>query len=386
MTDNIFYIDTTDNSLHTAPQDGLVSFVVPTQQKEDWKYTSFRKMLQPALQPKKDFTTPLIAEWKHDSFITLIIKDGQLSCDYPDNIDIKVCVLHNEGASSLPELLLNNAIKIAFSGESCKLRIVHTLSPQTSLVNSSLEFVVNKNQELVILEDYALPDEMVYFSNTKIDIHRDARVHHHVLQDIPSQTNLFTRLDVQVRDSARYNHNIVTLQGNMIRNESETVLDGEHAEVNLYGAYILQGRTHVDNRTKVHHLSPHSQSNELYRGILQDASTGIFNGRIFVHQDAQKTQAYQSNKNILLSDEAQVNTQPQLEIFADDVKCSHGATSAQIEDSELFYLRSRGIHKDTAKAFLVYAFAEEALNNIQMDIYKEFLDKKIADHLNLPYL
>ncbi len=387
MKETQFYIDITNNTIHsTSVHEHCKPFVVPTQKHEDWKYTSFKKLLQPALEPKNKYENTKFSEWEHQDFVTLIIKDGMPQGE----ILHPICVVReehrNENDDTLPELLKKNRIVISFTDDVVKLRIVHLLTDATQGINSNIRILTKAHQEITVVEEYAIPDEALFFTCMNVEVVSHAHVHHHILQDLPTRSNLMTQLQVKAAEASFYNHNILTLNGNIIRNESEVVIEGEHAHVNLFGAYILRGKSHVDNKTKVLHLQPNSQSNELYKGILSDQSVGVFNGRIYVHQEAQKTQAYQSNKNILLSEEAKVYTQPQLEIFADDVKCSHGATSAQIEDAELFYLRTRGISKDTAKGFLIYAFAEAALENIRNTHYKNFLDKKIATHLNQPYI
>ena len=149
----------------------------------------------------------------------------------------------------------------------------------------------------------------------------------------------------------------------------------------MYGLTLLKGKQHVDHHTTVDHKKPHCLSNELYKCILDDQSTSVFNGKIYVRPNAQKTNAFQSNKNILLSDDATINTKPQLEIWADDVKCSHGATTGQLDEEQLFYLRSRGLNKDTAKAMLLYAFAIDVLAYIKLPALKDFLDELISNRL-----
>jgi Fe-S cluster assembly protein SufD len=144
---------------------------------------------------------------------------------------------------------------------------------------------------------------------------------------------------------------------------------------------MLNGKTHVDNHTNVDHKMPHCESNELYKGILADHSRGVFNGKIFVRQDAQKTNAFQQNNNILLSEDAILNTKPQLEIWADDVKCSHGCTTGQLDEEALFYLRARGIGKESAKSLLLYAFAGEILDKITNSTFKNYCEEIVHERL-----
>jgi Fe-S cluster assembly protein SufD len=149
----------------------------------------------------------------------------------------------------------------------------------------------------------------------------------------------------------------------------------------MFGLYIPNGKQHIDNHTAVDHAKPNSNSNELYKGILKGKSTGVFNGKIFVRQDAQKTNAFQSCKNVLLSEDASMNTKPQLEIWADDVKCSHGTTTGQLNDDALFYMQARGISKDTAKAFLTLAFAQDVIDKFEIVAIKEYLQALVEEKI-----
>ncbi|NJM94128.1 MAG: SufD family Fe-S cluster assembly protein [Cytophagales bacterium] len=178
-------------------------------------------------------------------------------------------------------------------------------------------------------------------------------------------------------------HTTVSLGGKIIRNNLNLVLDEEHIETNMYGLYLLDGDQHVDNHTMVDHRKAHCNSNELYKGIMMERATGVFNGKIFVRQDAQKTNAFQSNRNILLSKEAKVDTKPQLEIWADDVKCSHGCTVGQMDEEQLFYLRARGMSKDSARALLLQAFAADALSLVKNQAVLEYVQHKISQKLGM---
>ena len=173
----------------------------------------------------------------------------------------------------------------------------------------------------------------------------------------------------------------VTLGGAMVRNNLNMVMEAEHGESHMYGLYLLDGRTHADNHTVVDNVMPNCYSNELYKGIMDGESTGVFNGKIFVRKDAQKTNAYQSNKNILIGDRASAYTKPQLEIFADDVKCSHGCTVGRLDEEALFYLRARGLDERSAKSLLLHAFAVDILENIKLEPLRDHVDRLISERL-----
>ncbi|HNR73766.1 MAG: FeS assembly protein SufD [Bacteroidetes bacterium OLB12] len=183
-------------------------------------------------------------------------------------------------------------------------------------------------------------------------------------------------------NNSKLNTFTLTLNGQLIRNNLNILIDGENCESHFYGLYLLTGTTHADNHTVVDHRKPNSFSNEMYKGIMDGNSKGVFNGKIYVRPHAQKTNAFQSNRNIIVSDSATINTKPQLEIWADDVKCSHGCTSGQLDEEALFYLRSRGISETNAKAMLLYAFAAEVLAPIQNETLKVYLDNLIAERLH----
>jgi Fe-S cluster assembly protein SufD len=155
-------------------------------------------------------------------------------------------------------------------------------------------------------------------------------------------------------------------------------LDDEHIESHLNGLYLTAGNQVVDNHTIVDHRKPNCNSNELYKGIIDGKSTATFNGKIFVRKDAQKTNAFQSNRNILLSEDATINTKPQLEIYADDVKCSHGTTTGKLDEEKMFYLRARGIGATNAKKLLMHAFASEVVNTIKMEDLRDYVEGKIS--------
>ncbi len=186
---------------------------------------------------------------------------------------------------------------------------------------------------------------------------------------------------VQAR-SSRVNTFTFTLEGKAVRNNLHLSIDGEGIDSHMYGLYLLGGDTLADNHTVVDHRQPNSLSNEMYKGVIDDRARGVFNGKIFVRPNAQKTNAFQSNRNILLSDQATVNTKPQLEIWADDVKCSHGCTSGQLDEEALFYLRTRGIHEHTARAMMLYAFAAELLEPMKHAGIRNYIDSLISERLH----
>jgi Fe-S cluster assembly protein SufD len=188
--------------------------------------------------------------------------------------------------------------------------------------------------------------------------------------------------DIYMNNNSIFTLHTYTFSGAMVRNNVNVAIDGTNCEANLYGLYLLDGKQHVDNHTKIAHMKAHSNSNELYKGIMDDDSTAVFNGKVHVYQDAQKTNAFQSNKNILLSDNATINTKPELEIYADDVKCSHGSSTGQFDEDALFYLRARGIGEQSAKSLLVEAFANEVTELLSSNVLKNYVSTLIHKKLS----
>ncbi|MCL6259916.1 Fe-S cluster assembly protein SufD [Aquiflexum sp. TKW24L] len=231
---------------------------------------------------------------------------------------------------------------------------------------------VEENAEVTFLEDNISLDDKAYFSNTvtEIKVGQNSQVHYNRLQNESKNAISVNNTETDIHRDAVFTSVVVSLSGDMVRNNLSLNLLDSGCEGNMYGLYLLNGKTHVDNHTNVDHTKPHAQSNELYKGVLADSSRGVFNGKIFVRQDAQKTNAFQQNNNILLSEDAIVNTKPQLEIWADDVKCSHGCTTGQLDEEALFYLRARGLGKEQARGMLLYAFTGEVMDHISDEAFQ----------------
>ncbi|MDN3670616.1 Fe-S cluster assembly protein SufD [Echinicola jeungdonensis] len=237
--------------------------------------------------------------------------------------------------------------------------------------------------EASFIEKIISIDEEPYFLNgvTEINVGENAHLTYYKFQDENKSAIEVNNFEADVHRDSTFSSVVLSLQGDMIRNNLSLNLLDSGCEGNMYGLYLLNGNSHVDNHTNVDHTMPHSDSNELYKGILDNKSKGVFNGKIFVRQDAQKTNAFQQNNNILLSDDAIIHTKPQLEIWADDVKCSHGCTTGQLDDEALYYLRTRGIGKDKAKGLLLYAFAGEILDHIKNEALKEYCIQLVQERL-----
>jgi Fe-S cluster assembly protein SufD len=267
------------------------------------------------------------------------------------------------------------------------LQFVHpSLEGETVHPRSYIQ--VGKNAKATFIETVISLDDSPYLLNgvTEINISENSQVEFYRLQDENKEAIEVNNTHVDVARDASFSSAVISLQGQMIRNNLSINLIASNSLGNMYGLYLLNGRTHVDNHTNVDHTKPHAESNELYKGILADHSRGVFNGKIFVRQDAQKTNAFQQNNNILLSEDAVVNTKPQLEIWADDVKCSHGCTTGQLDDEALFYLRSRGISKESSRGMLLYAFAGEVLEKINNEAFRDYCIGLVQQRLGSNYV
>lgn len=243
--------------------------------------------------------------------------------------------------------------------------------------------VVGKRAEVQVAEAYRSFGENVSFTNavTEVYVAEEANVHYYKVQNESDQSYNIGTTAVYQEGRSVFTANTVTANGGFVRNNLNIKIDGEYAEANMFGLYIPNGKQHVDNHTAVDHAKPNSNSNELYKGVLKDKSTGVFNGKIYVREDAQKTNAFQSCKNVLISNDATMNTKPQLEIWADDVKCSHGTTTGQLNDDALFYMQARGISKDSARALLMLAFAQEVIDKMEIPAIKEYLEGLIVEKI-----
>jgi len=242
---------------------------------------------------------------------------------------------------------------------------------------------INEMAQVQVVENYITLGSNESFTNQVLEIivENEARFEYYKIQNDGSRTNQVSTTHIrQVGKS--FTHTVtISLDGGLIRNNLNVILDAKNCEAHLYGLYFQTGYSHIDNHTIVDNIKPNCLSNELYKGILNDHSTGVFNGKIFVRQPAQKTNAYQSNKNILLTDTSSVNTKPQLEIFADDVKCTHGCTVGRLNEEGLFYLQSRGISEKTARNLLLSAYSADILEQIKPESIRVWVERLISQRL-----
>jgi Fe-S cluster assembly protein SufD len=271
-------------------------------------------------------------------------------------------------------------------GEPVHIVHISTAKGRPTVSHPRTLILAGRSSSASICETYAGLDGQVYFSNavTEIVVGENACIDHYKAQregrDAFHMASLFVRLE----RASQFSSQLISFGGTLVRNEVNAVLAADGCECTLNGLYMAGGTQHMDNRTVIDHAKPHCTSHELYKGILDGKAHGVFNGKIFVRQDAQKTDAKQTNQTLLLSEDAQINTKPQLEIYADDVKCTHGATVGQLSDEALFYLRSRGIGLEEARGLLTYAFANDVIGRIRIAPLRRSLEELLLAAQHLP--
>lgn len=402
------------NAIEVFEKQGL-----PGAKNEEYKYTPISKVLEKTF----DFTTrpaePKITEKQVDNFlipgldaIKLVFVNGKLSKELSNTEGAEKLVIKDlatafEEDQQLiekhfgKEASVENdafvALNTAFSHHGSFIHVpkntkiekpvalyfINDASQGQCFNNPRNLFLIEANSEVAFLEDYNTEGENASLTNgvTEIVVDENASVQYYKLQNNKSSAYHVGTTQVSQARSSRFSAYTFTLSGAMIRNNMNISVNAEGCESNMYGLYLLNGNTHVDNHTVVDHIEPNCVSNELYKGILDDKSHGVFNGKVFVRKEAQKTNAFQSNKNILLSNDAIMNSKPQLEIWADDVKCSHGCTTGQLDEDGLFYLRARGLSKESARALMLYAFAMDVLSTVKIEPLKDFLQNLISERL-----
>ncbi len=263
------------------------------------------------------------------------------------------------------------------------LYFVSDSSNEQPIYNTRNIVVVGKSAQVTVLEKFDTLGKEKSFTNAvnEIFVAENAHAKYYKIENDADATYHISNVNVAQDRNSNFTANTIALNGAMVRNNLDIKLNDEGCEAHMNGLYVLGGKTHVDNHTTVDHTMPNAYSNELYKGIMDDKSKGVFNGKIFVRKDAQKTNAFQSNKNILMTNDATVNTKPQLEIWADDVKCSHGCTTGQLDQDALFYLQARGIRKERARAILLHAFASDVIENLEIKAIQDYVEEIITARL-----
>jgi len=406
------------NSIKESARADLRRSSFPTLKTEEWKYTNLKPLLSEDYSLSgRDFNneeiTSKIQEYKFPDFdcYTLVVVNGVFVKELSDLdrtnenifIDSITEVIENENqtiskyfskiskSKSVFDFLtlssFTSGLFISVSKNIVLDKPIHVINyiesdSQIYVPNRNL-FFIGANSEVSIIQSYIGDEGNGYFNNinTEVVLEENSKLRIYKIEEEASNANHFEKVDVLQNQDSEFKHFDFSFGGKLVRNDINVELEGENIETTLNGLYIGSGKQHIDNNTFINHAKPNCTSNELYKGILDDNSHGVFSGKILVAQDAQHTNAYQNNNTILLSDNAIIDTKPQLEIYADDVKCTHGATVGQLDESAMFYILSRGIPKEVARTMLINAFAESVVEEMDEPKLKPLINNLIAKHL-----
>jgi len=394
---------------------------LPGRKDEEYKYfPAFRYFPESPVIPE-EYDKSVLPDIKSELFknpdaIHLVFIDGILSKDYSnlnsrdDNLEIHLMDqlsekeleyffsehLNTQNINHDPFIDLNSSflkkgvvLKIKKKSNSLPIYCYHLTSSKDkeSLVNFRTILILEDDSKASYNELFFSMNNTAGFENhfTEAYVGKGSKLDYYRIQNKKGDEILLNNVNIHQYENSLANTYTFSLAGRMLRNNLNIILEDENCESHLYGLYFVKGKDLIDNHTTVDHKKANCFSNENYKGILDENGKGVFNGKIYVRPNAQKTNAFQSNKNIVLTDTANINTKPQLEIWADDVKCSHGATTGQIDKEQLFYLRTRGLDEKTAKALLLHAFAFEIIDKIEIADIKDYLTKKINKQLGYQF-
>jgi Fe-S cluster assembly protein SufD len=328
--------------------------------------------------PEGVVATDIAGALKEEKYVDVLREQLARSADYTENA---FTALNTSLLSSGAFLLIPKGVQVE---SPIHLLFISDAGQAQNLSSPRLLVVGKRGSSATVIESYVSARESeVYFTNAVVEIvlADGARLNHYKVQRESTAAFHVATTQASLGRNSSFNSTTITLGARLSRHNINVSLDEEGAECWVDGLYIVTTGQHTDTHSLIDHRQPHCTSHQLYKGILDGKSRAVFNGKVFVRQGAQQTDAMQTNKNLLLSDEARVDTKPQLEIFADDVKCAHGATVGQLEEEELFYLASRGMHRDLARNLLTYGFAEEVIDKIKVESIKAQLDKAVLNRL-----
>lgn len=382
---------------------------IPTVREEEWKYTSLRAVAEQRWDraPMAEVGSIATTDLPYASLdqVRLVVANGRFAPEISSELPVGVTLTRlgeHEGelAGTLAPLeeFTFGAMNTAAFEDGLELRIgrnvivdrpIHLVFFSDARAGSNfvtfprLAVIAEESSQALILESYVTLGEGATWTIPVVEmtVAPNASLEHVKLQAERLDAVHIALTQIKQAPDSSYNGYSVTYGGGLTRNDLNVYLDGSNVHSRMDGVVVLRGDQHADNHTRLDHALPHCDSFEVYKHVLDDRSRAVFNGKIFVHQDAQKTDAKQTNQTLLLSREAQVDTKPQLEIFADDVKCTHGATIGRVREDAMFYLRARGIPKLEARSLLVYAFAAEVLEKISHEGVVAELEARLYDKL-----
>jgi Fe-S cluster assembly protein SufD len=373
----------------------------PNSRTEAWKYSRLNRIASLNLSTRS--SSPI--SWEHYSLtkeaFTFVFQNDQciyFSQDLPDGIIVKEAV--NLSLEEWKSFEINSHVidinkTHAQNGLCVWLRKGVNLTKPVQLIFLSEgteqaaihrnQFILEKDSKMELIVSHCSIDGKKNYKNIVSEFHLEENSFLSVnkIQNEEGEDFHFSTENIHQKNNSNFTLTTLTLNGNWVRNDVNVFVDGEACETFLNGAYLSKGIQHIDNHTTIDHMKPNCNSYELYKGVMDEKSTAVFNGKVFVRPDAQKIAAFQSNANVLIGDEASVNSKPELEIYADDVKCSHGSTIGQLDENAMFYMQQRGIPKKEAKALLMYAFSNEVIESIKIPELKKRITKIIATKLGV---
>ena len=411
-----------DSPIHDIRKKAIDTFEekgFPTKKEEDWKYTSLNAIINKdySISPKvdKEVKYEKVREYfLHDiDSYKIVFIDGVfssfLSKTTHDGLDVCLLssVLSKQKYKAIIEAYYNKiaskdsitSLNTAFAKEGAYINIPNNkeVDKPIEIINFSTGnetalmmqprnlIIVGENTHVQIIERHQSLSDNPVFTNSVTEIFAEKRAYldFYKIQNDKENASLIDNTFIHQEQNTNCNVHTFSLGGKITRNNLNFSQNGEHCDSTLKGVTILKAKQHVDHNTLVNHISPNCESHQDYKGLYADSSTGVFNGRVVVEKEAQKINAFQQNNNILIDDNATVNAKPQLEIFADDVKCSHGCTIGQFDEDALFYIRSRGIGLKEAQALLMYAFANTVLETVKIPELKRRINKLIAEKIGV---
>lgn len=366
---------------------------MPTSRDEEWRFTNLRKYLTDATAPGAT-TVELPAYYHSCQGNKIVLVNGVLDAERSqfDNT-IEVTNTHPLLGSGIQEenyfTALNaahftDALCITVKGEQQPIHIFHVVN-KAEFVFPRILLFAKRSSSVVVNEFYTTAFTANVSAVIEVFLEENANVNWHAIQHDNGTLNLVNSVEAQVARDARFQYVSLSQNSRFIRNTIQARLNGENAYASLNGFYQTDGESLVDNHVLIDHKVPNCESHQLFKGLLDGEGTGVFNGKIMVHQDAQKTNAYQSSKAVLLSETATIHTKPQLEIFADDVKCSHGAAIGQMNKNEIFYFMARGIDEKKAAAILNYAYVVELYERVSDEKLKAYLIDKLKKESDIDF-
>lgn len=370
----------------------LLELDFPTTRDEYWKYTRLGKITNNQFQLAKGTALDSKESFQHlivcDDY--LVVENGVFREELSHTGSIVAEWISAAEASNfssdvrLNQVDIFNQLNDAYLGEALRIsgegiiQIIYLDTANTSLINHRVQVTVGKSSAVKIIQTFGGEGTQNFVNSVgQYHVEENAQCEVHLLQNFAETTSSISTTEVFQAQNSTFRINTATVSGLLVRNNINIAVAGQNCQTYMNGIVVTKGKMHVDNHTFVDHKVSNCESNENYKYVLNDNTTGVFNGKVIVRPDAQVINAYQNNGNIILSDQASINSKPELEIYADDVKCSHGSTTGQLDEDALFYLQSRGISKKAAKEMLVAAFISEVIEEIEDESMIQLIESAI---------